>query len=666
MKSFIKYLFVFSLLICLFYSCSNEEEIPVLSEQEVPNHIPCTITIDLNKGVDSRLALYDTGKGAKSKWEEGDGFTLFKYYRENEDNDNSNDIAVVKYNFTLQSGAGTSVGVFYCESTPPAEDYNYRIYYPSEEAYNTCSFLEQEQDGDGNMDHLKDKILMRHLIGHYTDVRFTSSDYNTSVQTDSYSYSIGTIGGNLRKNIILKIKGSNLPEDFEPTELSVEVSNTEWIVFWITNNSYYTNNESLKAKISLKNFDQDKDFEVYMACAVRDITITAGASIRISVKDADGNTYYVDKPIANDLFVERGNMLTLNCNSGWVRGNNVNYKSSDFSADGRVHALTPIKEGNINVVLMGDGFSDRQIADGTYEEVMQQGMDAFLSEEPFISYADKFNIYYVDVVSGYEGCIEPNNTGRTAFETYFGSGTHVGGNNSKVLQYTLKVDALTEDKIDNYTAIVMMNSTKYAGTCWMSSPRQKYDFYGQGWSVSYFPIGASYEALRQVLTHEANGHGFGKLGDEYDGKAITSDAINEYKTWLNNYGFYSNVDITSDVTKTLWSEFYEEPYITREGIGAYEGAYTYYTGFYRPTLNSIMRYNVGGFNAPSRQTIYTRINKLIDPLWEYDHEEFKNWDYHNIPASPVSVSSNVAPKASNDDLVPLEFVPLAPPVVVNK
>ena len=74
MKSLIKYLFVFSLLICLFYSCSNEEEIPVLSEQEVPNHIPCTITIDLNKGVDSRLALYDTGKGAKSKWEDlGDG-----------------------------------------------------------------------------------------------------------------------------------------------------------------------------------------------------------------------------------------------------------------------------------------------------------------------------------------------------------------------------------------------------------------------------------------------------------------------------------------------------------------------------------------------------------------------------------------------------------------
>jgi hypothetical protein len=126
------------------------------------------------------------------------------------------------------------------------------------------------------------------------------------------------------------------------------------------------------------------------------------------------------------------------------------------------------------------------------------------------------------------------------------------------------------------------------------------------------------------------------------------------------------VDITSDVTKTLWSEFNEEPYVTREGIGAYEGAYTYNTGFYRSTQNSIMRYNVGGFNAPSRQTIYTRINKLIDSSWEYDHEVFKSWDYQNIPSSPVSVSTNVASEVMRNDLVPLEFVPLSSPVVVNK
>jgi len=125
--------------------------------------------------------------------------------------------------------------------------------------------LNQEQDGDGNMNHLNSKILMRHLIGHYTDIRFTTNDYETKVATNGGSYSIGTIGNNLRKNIILKVKGTNLPVDFEPTELSIEVSNSSFVTFWVTNNSYYNSSECLKATMALKNFDMDKDFEVYMS-----------------------------------------------------------------------------------------------------------------------------------------------------------------------------------------------------------------------------------------------------------------------------------------------------------------------------------------------------------------------------------------------------------------
>ena len=138
----------------------------------------------------------------------------------------------------------------------------------------------------------------------------------------------------------------------------------------------------------------------------------------------------------------------------------------------------------------------------------------------------------------------------------------------------------------------------------------------------------------------------------------------DYQNGLS-WGFYSNVDITSDITKTLWADFNEEPYISKEGIGVYEGAFTNNTGFYRSTDNSIMRYNVGGFNAPSRRTLYTRINKLLDPLWEYDHEAFLAWDYKNIPPAPVSVSNDMANKILKDDMVPLEFVPFAPPVIVD-
>lgn len=76
------------------------------------------------------------------------------------------------------------------------------------------------------------------------------------------------------------------------------------------------------------------------------------------------------------------------------------YESSDYSEDGKVYTLQKASEGNgINVVLMGDAFSDRQVADGTYEEVMRTAADAFFSEEPYTSFRNLFNVYYVTAVS---------------------------------------------------------------------------------------------------------------------------------------------------------------------------------------------------------------------------------------------------------------------------
>jgi hypothetical protein len=298
---------------------------------------------------------------------------------------------------------------------------------------------------------------------------------------------------------------------------------------------------------------------------------------------------------------------------------------------------------------------------------MKTGMAAFLSEEPFASYHDKFNFYYVDAVSTYEGCLEPNNDERTVFETYFGNGTTVSGSHDKAKEYTLKVSGLSENQLDNYITIVMMNSTKHAGTCYMYRPTQTYGYDGQGYAVCYFPIGASYEALKEVLTHEANGHGFGKLADEYAASgASISHTLEEYNQG-RSYGFYSNVDTHSNITETLWSEFNVEPYITREGIGAYEGAFTNDTGFYRPTQNSIMNKNVGGFNAPSRQTLYIRINKLLNPSWTYDHDVFVSWDAKNIPTAPIPLSVHSLSRGANSKNEPIvdELEPFAPPVIVK-
>ena len=81
---------------------------------------------------------------------------------------------------------------------------------------------------------------------------------------------------------------------------------------------------------------------------------------------------------------------------------------------------------------------------------------------------------------------------------------------------------------------------------------------------------------------------------------------------------------------------------------------------WRPTYNSIMRYNTGGFNAPSREAIYYRINKLAyGDAWAYDYETFVAWDAVNRTGNaPIMLRTPMRK--------PRNFVPLHPPVVVKR
>lgn len=331
------------------------------------------------------------------------------------------------------------------------------------------------------------------------------------------------------------------------------------------------------------------------------------------------------------------------------------YESTDFSADRKAYTLQTASEGNgINVVLMGDAFSDRQIADGTYEKVMQQAADAFFSEEPYASFRDMFNVYYVNAVSQNEGYFDG---GETAFSCYFGEGTRVGGKDGLCMQYAQAAFNFTDEQMQDVLIIVMMNSTRYAGTCWMYNNTGYTSDYGRGTSVAYFPIGTTYEDLATILHHEAGGHGFAKLNDEYAYEymgMIPANEIRDEQNMRENYGWGKNTDYISDPARVYWSKFIADSRYASENIGVYEGACTYWTGAYRPTENSIMNDNTGGFNAPSREAIYYRIHKLAyGESWTYDYEEFVNWDLNQRARSRVSV-------------VPQKkYPPTAPPVIIK-
>ena len=299
--------------------------------------------------------------------------------------------------------------------------------------------------------------------------------------------------------------------------------------------------------------------------------------------------------------------------------------STDYSADKTVRVLQRATQGNgLPIVLMGDGFLDTDIANGTYDEVMNKAMENLFTEEPLKSLQSYFNVYSVTAVSRSNRFDGYN----TAFGCQMegGMSTLITGNDENVIDYIQCVEGID---VSETLAVVVLNSPLYAGTTYFGyySENQVTEL-----AIAYCPIIYNLEndSFRQVLVHEAVGHGFAKLEDEYsyeeNGK-MSSDEINDVKM-LQSYGWAQNVDFTQDENAILWSSFLKDSRYSSEGIGIYEGACTYMSGVYRPTEDSMMNTNTCGFNAPSRKAIYDMVMRRGENR-ETTYEEFADFDSRN-------------------------------------
>ena len=327
--------------------------------------------------------------------------------------------------------------------------------------------------------------------------------------------------------------------------------------------------------------------------------------------------------------------------------NDVNYTSTDYSENGKYVALQTATEGNgIDIVLMGDGYSDRQVASGRYEADMRKAMEAFFSKEPYASFRHLFNVYMVKLVSKREGCSNDYPYGETALNCKVKSdGVSIDGDTGDVYSYAKEVFGEQEyeyndgPRIDESTLIVIMNSEVYAGVCKMTSPKYNTtEDYGNGATLSFFSLCGDDELFANLLIHEACGHGFGKLADEYYSSGngtIGNKGYYEMKDF-EQWGWFKNVDATLGgalTEKTIkWKHFLSDSRYSGL-VGIYEGAYTYAYNAYRPTNDSIMQHvrgSDGEFNAPSREAIYYRIHKLAyGNSWVYNFEDFATWDAKN-------------------------------------
>ena len=325
-----------------------------------------------------------------------------------------------------------------------------------------------------------------------------------------------------------------------------------------------------------------------------------------------------------------GNPLALDTLFIYQEGASDGYQSTDYSQDGKVSQLNIASQGKgIPIVIMGDGFVDKEIADGSYSRTINQAMEHLFSEEPIKSLREYFDVYQVTAVSKrniFDG------TSSTVFGTVPDHQTMgIDVDASQVMKYVKKVEGI--DSI-HALAVVIMNMNINKGVTYMMASKKNTDY---SYAIALCPVIDSLksEMFRSVLVHEAVGHGFAKLADEYvrstEGSA-TDDDIKELKELQTKLGWYLNVDSEKDSTKVLWTKFIYDAEFSNEKIGTYEGGYTFFKGVYRPSEESMMRSNDAPFNAPSRQVIYNKVMKMaLDRTPTY--QEFVEFDKAHKPTT---------------------------------
>ena len=302
------------------------------------------------------------------------------------------------------------------------------------------------------------------------------------------------------------------------------------------------------------------------------------------------------------------------------------YYSTDYSMHKKWRMLKQASRGKgVDIVILGEAYSDRMIADGTYENDMQLAIDAIFDTEPMKTYEDYFNVYMVYLVSTNEVLGE-----ETALDGV-ANGPYVMCNGEAIIPIALKVTG--NPNLSNTPVITVINAPGLGISEWA----RDYAYWGWGgFDESWIAFSFMYncrgdrnylDEFETTVVHEF-GHGFAFLADEY----VTKDEKISEDMACNTID-YMNVDITSDPSKVKWSAFLADDRYANTGLGVYEGGFEYAYGVWRPTLNSIMNTasKEVGFNVPSREAIYKRINTIaFGEDWRYDYETFVQQDINNI------------------------------------
>lgn len=301
----------------------------------------------------------------------------------------------------------------------------------------------------------------------------------------------------------------------------------------------------------------------------------------------------------------------------------VEQYDSDYS-DGEVMTLNTATKGpGIDIVFIGDGYDAEDIAKGTFKQNAEDGFKHFFGIEPYSTYKDYFNVYAVVSKSDDSGIGTVNTVIDTKFGSYFTQNRIKAPAADKCFEWAKRADASMD--LSKSLVIMLMNTSTYEGVTMM---------YGDGSAIACCPVSTDaypYD-FRGIIQHEAGGHGFGKLGDEYiyhnafiqtcncldgcehpqgDDDTMTSYGIYKSKGW------YKNLSMTADAKQVPWAHLiYHKNYSDK--VDMYEGGYMHTRGVYRSEATSCMNNNIPYYSAISRQAIVERIKAYAGEAFDFD------------------------------------------------
>lgn len=294
---------------------------------------------------------------------------------------------------------------------------------------------------------------------------------------------------------------------------------------------------------------------------------------------------------------------------------------SPYDEDASITLQSATKGKGINLVFIGDGYDAKDIAEGIYLADMKQQVDYFFDVEPYKTYRNYFNVYTAFAMSLESGIGTLNTLRDVKFKTMTASSSgRITTDFDAALYYAVDHTPVAESDIDALTCVLTPNTTVYDGVTQMWHGPQG------GAAVALCPKSREdypYDA-RGLLQHEAGGHGFGKLADEYIYHAA----------WIQNctclccghipgllqmqaLGWGENLSLDGKYSTVPWRHLNNDNRFN-DITDIYEGGYFHLRGVFRSEQNSCMNNNVPYYSTWSRELIVRRIKMLAGESFNFD------------------------------------------------